>query len=750
MAVLAAYGLLTVVMTWPLVLNLGAAIPGDGFDGWQNYWNQWWIKVALVDQVRNPLVTDLLYYPTGVGLYFHTLNPFNGLLTLPIQLTAGLIPAYNAIVFFSWIMGGYGVFLLTFWMLAQRRKIEDLRTTISGQGAPARSGSTVGPISDLRSLLSFLSAFVAGAIFTFSPFHMAHLLGHMQVMSFQWIAFYILYLLRATAAIRSGRPWLRNSLMAGLFLVFTGLCDWYFVFYLLIFTGLLLLWLFVDACISWIREIRRGDSALHAMVRNTWRFIRLLAPPVIAGTIFLIVLSPWLVPMVRQSVAYSFMIRPQSDLYILSAGVMDFLVPNRLHTLFRPQSFEWVGNQIAPVSEKTISIGYMVLALAVVGLLARPRRSAFWGVTALVFFGLALGPVVHFADITWADIPTSEDVTWHTTPLGVLNYFLPVARLTRSVSRYALMVQLSMAVLAGIGLATLLRHLPTTRAVIVAATAVLAIILAEFWVAPYPLSRPDTPAYYGELAAGDGAILNLPMNYDRPGYLLYQTVHQRPLTVAYISREDPRTLTERVPVLQHFRHLGPDILDVDVGAVGQTVLHDAGVEIVVLDRYKMPGGDEREVTTALAQKIFAGQAPVYEDDRITVYKVDEPDEPAPYPMLGPENWGPFANTGNGVSGRMLSNLPSELIFRHRLDGTSLRIRYRTVPGVSANVALSSSASANGDVGRINLPSAPEGKEVVVDLDALGVASGVDSTTLVLSATASDGFWIEELELIGQQ
>ncbi len=92
-------------------------------------------------------------------------------------------------------------------------------------------------------MIPALSAFVAGSIFTFSPFHMAHLLGHMQVMSFQWIAFYILYLLRATVAVRSGRPWLRNSLMAGLFLVFTGLCDWYFVFYLLIFTGLLLLWL---------------------------------------------------------------------------------------------------------------------------------------------------------------------------------------------------------------------------------------------------------------------------------------------------------------------------------------------------------------------------------------------------------------------------------------------------------------------------------------------------------------------------
>ena len=61
------------------------------------------------------------------------------------------------------------------------------------------------------------------------------------------------------------------------------------------------------------------------------------------------------------------------------------------------------------------------------------------------------------------------------------------------------------------------------------------------------------------------------MNYDRPGYLLYQTVHGKPLTVAYISRDDPRTLTARVPVLQHLRHLGPDIIDVDPVRVAPTI-----------------------------------------------------------------------------------------------------------------------------------------------------------------------------------
>ncbi len=143
-----------------------------------------------------------------------------------------------------------------------------------------------------------------------------------------------------------------------------------------------------------------------------------------------------------------------------------------------------------------------------------------------------------------------------------------------------------------------------------AGVAALALVLFEFWPAPYPMSPPDTPAWYAELARApeQEAVLNLPMNWDRPGYLLYQTVHGKPLTTAYISRDDPRTLTERAPVLQHFRRLGPDIVSLDLVSQGAGVLRDLGVGWVVLDRYKMPGGEERAYTEAAAAQIFGGRA----------------------------------------------------------------------------------------------------------------------------------------------
>ena len=175
-AVLAPAGflLLTVVLTYPLVTRFASAIPGDGFDGWQNYWNLWWVKVALLREHAQPFFTDLLDHPTGVGLLFHTLNPFNGLLTLPVQLAWGLLPAYNSVVLFSFAVGGFGAYLLARQVLGP------------GRGR--------------------LPAFAAGVIFTFSPFHIAHLLGHMQVISLEWIPFYALYLVRIVGGAQNAIP----------------------------------------------------------------------------------------------------------------------------------------------------------------------------------------------------------------------------------------------------------------------------------------------------------------------------------------------------------------------------------------------------------------------------------------------------------------------------------------------------------------------------------------------------------------
>ncbi len=612
--VLLAYLALTLALTYPLVRHFATAIPGDGFDGWQNFWNLWWVKVAVLEQHTQPWFTSLLYAPTGVGLLFHTLNAFNGFTFLPIQLAWGLFPAYNAVVIFSFAMGGLGAYLLARHVL--------------GTGS------------------SRLAAFVAGAVFTFSPFHIAHLLGHMQVISLEWAPFFALYLLRTVderlhvEAPKPGTGW-RNARLAVFFLALVALCDWYYVLYCALFTAVVGVWILA-------RTLGRRPAS---------QIVRTLAAVAGIWLVWAALLSPLLAPMIREAQQSRFMVPDPAQSRMLSADLLAFVTPQEFHPLWGSWAQAQARSFTASLSEHQVFAGFTVLALAALGLWTGRRRRGrapggapqrmaarlstergLWALILAVFVILALGPVLHINGRTDL-LPGGGEIT---LPYAWLVRVVPFMDISRSVSRFDAVVMLALAVLAAAGLNRLAGR---GRGGHWMAWAALALIVFEFLPAPYPLSEADTPAWYRTLAADPrpGAVLNLPMNYDRPGYLLYQTEHGKPLTVAYISRDDPRTLTDRAPVLQHFRHLEPDIIAFDLAAQGRQVLSDLGVRWVVLDRYKMPGGREREYTEAAAAEIFGGQAPAYGDDRVTAYEVGDVGTPAPYLLLG-VGWEPFDAT----------------------------------------------------------------------------------------------------------
>ena len=614
--VLGGYLALTLALTFPLALQFARAIPGDSFDGWQNYWNLWWVRVALLDQHSLPYFTNLLYHPTGVSLLFHTLNPFNGLLSLPVQLSAGLLVAYNSIVLFSFVLAGYGAYLLARQVLG-------------------RQANTI-------------PAFAAGVIYTFAPVHVAHLLGHMQVISLEWIPFFALYLLRLRTAVENASPnrdAAHQAAMAVLFLAMVALCDWYFVLYCLIFSVLVLLW---SAWWSWRarRGLRssfvRGAPAVAAQPGGgAGGWLRQVSAFAIVWVCWALLMAPLLVPMIREARHSRYMVPDPAQSRIFSADLLAFVIPQEFHPLWGRWARTLAASFPATVSEHQVFTGFAVVLLAGFAFWASRRTGPWrtklgpWPLTALCFSVLALGPVLHVAGR--ADLlPGGGEVP---LPYGWLSRIVPFLDITRSLSRFDVMVMLSFAILAAIGMQWLIRR---SRRPVWIGVALCGLIVFEFLPAPYPMSPPDTPDWYRTLAADPrgGAVLNLPMNWDRPGYLLYQTVHHRPLAVAYISREDPRTLVERAPVLQNFRHLGSDVIDLDLAAQGEQVLGDLGIRWVVLDRYKMPGGTERAYNEATARQIFADRTPAYQDGRLTVYEVLPAAAQAPYLVLG-AGWSAF-------------------------------------------------------------------------------------------------------------
>ncbi|MBE7552243.1 MAG: hypothetical protein HS126_14335 [Anaerolineales bacterium] len=677
---LLGYFLLTIVMTWPAVLHLTDGIPGDGFDGWQNYWNLWWVKKALLDLRSTPFFTDYLYPPLGASLLFHTLNIFNSLWTLPIQLNFGLAVAYNSVVLASFTLAGYGGYLLSLYALTQ------LNFPIKG-ARPA--------------------AFVGGLVFTMSPFHMAHLLGHMQVFSMIWPPFYVLWLLRTlklpSPERRGAGGEVRDVILSCLFLILATLVDWYHTLYLLIFTGLVLGW------VLWRRrdeeaqrsapvnsaerspargQVEAGEQGRHfdalRFTHHASRITVLLRPlwlVLAIGLGFFVVLSPLLVPMMRAARSTPELQAGLEQSITLSADLLAFILPSEMHPLWGPWAKSIAGNFSSTLSERLVFAGFVPLVLALFAVMRGWRQVVvkFWTLVTAAFFLLALGPYLHIGGkiVTIAGWPIP-------LPYLLLYHTVPFIRLTRSLSRYDLMVMLGLGVLAAIGLAYLTNligdrrlkprdpqtlHSPFTIRLTLPLLATL-LICFEFLPLPYPISKIDTPQFYFDLAQqpGDFTIAELPMNWDRPTPMLYQTVHGKRLLTAYTSRDNPLELAWRTPVLQQWRALGPDIIDQPLDLIAPTIFYDFNLRYIVLDYYQMPPGPEREATERWVAVALPGVAPIYDDGRLKVYPTPSKQATQPYLTLG-SGWDKRQENGADSITRAFSAGQAELFLHHPQNQT---------------------------------------------------------------------------------
>jgi hypothetical protein len=196
LAVLLAYLLITLAVTYPLVLQFDTHNAGGNADENVFMWNFWWMKHALLDLGTNPLYTDHVYFPQGAGLSLHAFHPLLGLLSLPLQGFLSLVSVFNLFVVFSFLLSGYGGFLLAGYCVGDRK-----------------------------------AAFVAGVIFSFSSYHLA-LASFLNVGSIQWLPFSLLFLLRTLD--REG-PFLRDAAAAGVFVALTFLTGFTnFIFFALV------------------------------------------------------------------------------------------------------------------------------------------------------------------------------------------------------------------------------------------------------------------------------------------------------------------------------------------------------------------------------------------------------------------------------------------------------------------------------------------------------------------------------------
>lgn len=554
---LVAYALLALLLTFPLALHLSTHVPGDGIDDPALAWNLWWIRYSLVDQQINPFLSAWMFHPIGINLAFYTLTVWNGLLALPLQIALNLVLASNLMLLSSFVLSGFGAYLLALKVLAGSGQPANR----DGQTAAAEPRKSLAGAALSPSTILWVSAFTAGLLYAFSSSKLFYAaLGQFNIASSQWIPFTVLYVLR------SGRPGarLREPLLAALFLLLQAYAELTYATFLLIFIAIFAVYRVGLVAAAIIKEGRESKEKQEKRKKEERKIgeegeqrraelMRLLRNLGVLGLVVVIGLTPLLANMLPDMRAEGdFLVEGGGFADIFSADLAGYALPTQLHPVFgnlirklaedsqlRADGSQWQVNK-----GQHLTLGYVGLVLLLAGIWKNRRRSDIWlWVSAVVvFFLLTLGP--------------SLRVAGHDT--GIPGPFrlvqsLPFFKGNRYPSRYSVMLLIASVPLVALGVQALLTAATRSgrRAAPVGLAALLAVgLLFENLSTPLPLSDMRIPRIYDIVAddPGEFTVLELPLGW-RNGFSVFgkqdviimaeqwwQTRHQRPILGGNTSR----------------------------------------------------------------------------------------------------------------------------------------------------------------------------------------------------------------------
>lgn len=620
------YTVLALLVTFPLPLYLGSQIIANGpgqVDGYLGIWNIWWAAQALIS-FQNPFVTPLLFHPQGLDLFWQTLSLPQGILALPITLTAGPLPAYNMLILLSFILGGYFTFLFVRAVL-RRDTTCSTAPTVAQFGLPmAHSRRDENAALGARRHIAQvehtdLAALIAGAIYAFAPFHMQKVLdAQLEVASIQWLplcAWALLLLLE-----RQRWYW---AVLAALLLLWVGLGTWYYGLFALIYAGMAaLLWAIIPA---------------QPRPRFAWRTFAWGIAPL---CIWLLIMAPRLISLARTGDELLGDARLEQD--DAAADLIAFFLPNPNHPLWGEAVTNLYLGWYPSAILWNVSLGIVGTLLGILGLMVAWRVAWRWWLLGCAAAAIALGVELQIVGIH-TGIPM---------PYDLLND-LPGIRSSHRPNHFVLVTILMTALMAGFGVRWLLQQRP--RLALPGTTlALAAILLIDGIAAPLPLFARPMPQPYTAFAEPDGALLPVPLhlNFSNSENLWYQTEHRWPIIGGFIGREPPYPLARYAPGIREMRfgRAEPDdILRPGWPELARETL--AAYEIRYIMHHYPAMGTTVPLMTELT--LAMGLQASYQDDLIGVYPVPPPPTLRPLAYLR-SGWGDLEQS-NGVRWRWMGD-----------------------------------------------------------------------------------------------
>jgi hypothetical protein len=554
-SVILGYSLLAFVMTYPLALNLRSLIPG-GTDAYWYLWNFWWFDKAVVGMHVNPLLHNpMFFYPKGLLMAITELSPYNSFISIPLQELFGSIAAYNLLLISSFILSGYGMFLLVRYLISDS-----------------------------------YASFISGIIYSFSSYHFVEAFGisadrpqgHLNLATMQWIPLYVLCLLKL---VKDPNP--KNALLCALFFFLSSMATWQYMGFLVLFTGLYILYL--------LRSERKRLTKDFAVYFGLSIFLTFM------------LLFPLAYPILSQSLRVDYMSSDIATIAYFSADLMDFIIPGQLNPVFGRYSLEfheslfqksllygypsfwfydcnflgWTATALALyyiIIIRRIGLGLysnitnlfikaskirkkdlvllpvlffgailplyilsggietyiIIMTYSSIILLAyyllKNEKPDFWLISLLFFITLSLGPLLHI----FGRYEYGPSKLLLFLPYTFFYYTVPLFTVFRVPARLTVMVLLSMSVIGGYSLKILAQKYGK-RIYLVAAVLVL------FEAAAMPFFQTAiVPDIYAQISKeqGDYAILDIPLSFEEPThrFLYYQTVHGKRIIEGYAPK----------------------------------------------------------------------------------------------------------------------------------------------------------------------------------------------------------------------
>lgn len=501
-------------------------------------WNFWWTQHALAE-AQHPYWTELLMYPAGTSLAFHTFPlPYN-LLTLPVQAAManvrGLVVSFNSIVLLSSVASGLGAYFLA------------LRVT---KNVPA--------------------SVIAGLVFVCAPYRALNI-SRLHVLATEVLAWYAWAWVGFAATPTRVRALLVGGSLA---LAFYTSPE-----YALHAAGFSTLW------IAWA-ALREGGQ----LTSSFWRRIA------IAAVVFIVLTSPLLVLQIRGLASGATIVRALDGVASWSPALVSLATPSRMHPvyggLFSTAGEYGMPGVVGMRSETCVALTIWALVFAAAGRMRR-EGSQFWFMAAGVFLILTLGPYLRLTGTVATGVPLLyAALYWLVFPL----------HFARDPTRFFAIALLLLSVISAFGVCALLERVRGRLASHLAAAAIGALVIFEgltVWPGKVPSDALISPAYDVVAAAtGDAAVLDLSPDQTA---LLAQTRHGRPITAGRTSNPRSAAVSRISDVERHFLDAAGTLALDPVTLASRLAVDRQELERLRLRFVVFPTGDPARVE--LAQKL---------------------------------------------------------------------------------------------------------------------------------------------------